>query len=207
MNRGRLLIVSGPSGVGKGTVVRQLRQRCANVVLSVSATTRPPRPEDVEGVTYSFKTHEVFEQMIAGGAFLEYASYAGNYYGTPLDQLEDKLSRGLDVVLEIEVQGALQVKKRRPDAIAVFVAAPSFQELERRLTGRGDTPPDVRAIRLKTARWEYRQAEQYDYIVVNDSVDRCTDEVLAILTAEKCRAKYRKSILKEDNENALPPDV
>ena len=198
MNRGKLLIVSGPSGVGKGTVVRQLRQRCPNVKLSVSATTRSPRPEDVEGVTYTFKTKEVFEQMIAEEAFLEHACYAGNYYGTPLEPLERDLEQGYDVVLEIEVQGALQVKARRPDAIAIFVAAPSFQELERRLTGRGDTAPEARAVRLKTARWEYQQAVQYDYIVVNETVDRCTDEVIAILTAEKCRVENRKYVLKEE---------
>lgn len=199
MRKGKLLIISGPSGVGKGTVVKALRQRSPMVKLSVSATTRVPRPEDVEGVTYTFKSKEEFEAMIAQQAFLEYACYAGNYYGTPIAPMEQALEKGYDVVLEIEPQGALQVKERRSDAVAIFVAAPSFRELERRLTGRGDTPPEVRAVRLETARWEYQQADKYDYIVVNDQVQTCVDEVMAIITAEKCKAQDRTYLLKEDD--------
>ena len=197
--RGTLLIFSGPSGVGKGTVVKELRRRSDRIVLSVSATTRAPRPEDVEGVTYFFKTMAEFEAMIARDEFLEHAVYSGNRYGTPAGPVDALLDAGYDVVLEIEVQGALQVMERRPDAVSVFVAAPSFAELERRLRGRGDTVGADLERRLQTARIEYTLAPKYDYIVVNDRVEDCADEVMAILTADKCRAKYRLDLLKEDD--------
>ena len=197
--RGTLLIFSGPSGVGKGTVVKELRRRSDRIRLSVSATTRRPRPEDVEGVTYYFKTEEEFEAMISRDEFLEHAVYSGNRYGTPAGPVDELLEQGCDVVLEIEVQGALQVMERRPDAVSVFIAAPSFAELERRLRGRGDTTGADLERRLQTARVEYTLAPKYDYIVVNDRVERCADEVMAILTADKCRAKYRLDLLKEDD--------
>lgn len=197
--RGTLLIFSGPSGVGKGTIVKELRRRSDKVRLSVSATTRAPRPEDVEGVTYYFKTMEEFEAMIDRDEFLEYAVYTGNCYGTPAGPVDELLEAGYDVVLEIEVQGALQVMERRPDAVSVFIAAPSFAELERRLKGRGDTSGADLEHRLQTARIEYTLAPKYDYIVVNDRVERCADEVMAILAADKCRAKYRLDLLKEDD--------
>ena len=197
--RGTLLVISGPSGVGKGTVVKELRRRSDRIRLSVSATTRAPRPEDVEGVTYYFKTMEEFESMIDRDEFLEYAVYSSNCYGTPAGPVDEMLDAGLDVVLEIEVQGALQVMERRPDAVSVFIAAPSFVELERRLLGRGDTKGEDLERRLQTARIEYTLAPKYDYIVVNDRVERCADEVLAILAADKCRAKYRLDLLKEDD--------
>ena len=197
--RGTLLIFSGPSGVGKGTVVKELRRRSDRVRLSVSATTRAPRPEDVEGVTYYFKTMEEFEAMIDRDEFLEYAVYTGNCYGTPAGPVDEMLDAGCDVVLEIEVQGALQVMERRPDAVSVFVAAPSFAELERRLKGRGDTSGKDLEHRLQTARIEYTLAPKYDYIVVNDRVEDCADEIMAILAADKCRAKYRLNLLKEDD--------
>ena len=197
--RGTLLIFSGPSGVGKGTIVKELRRRSDKVRLSVSATTRAPRPEDVEGVTYYFKTMEEFEAMIDRDEFLEYAVYTGNCYGTPAGPVDELLEAGYDVVLEIEVQGALQVMERRPDAVSVFIAAPSFAELERRLKGRGDTSGADLEHRLQTARIEYTLAPKYDYIVVNDRVERCADEVMAILAADKCRAKYRLNLLKEDD--------
>ena len=196
--RGTLLIFSGPSGVGKGTIVKELRRRSDKIRLSVSATTRAPRPEDVEGVTYYFKTMEEFEAMIDRDEFLEYAVYTGNCYGTPAGPVDELLEAGYDVVLEIEVQGALQVMERRPDAVSVFIAAPSFAELERRLKGRGDTSGSDLEHRLQTARIEYTLAPKYDYIVVNDRVERCADEVMAILAADKCRAKYRLNLLKED---------
>ena len=197
--RGTLLIFSGPSGVGKGTVVKELRRRSDAIRLSVSATTRKPRPEDVEGATYYFKTEEEFLAMIDRGEFLEHAVYSGNRYGTPAGPVDELLDQGCDVVLEIDVQGALQVMDRRPDAVSVFLTAPSFSELERRLRGRGDTVGADLERRLKAARDEYAQAPKYDYIVVNDRVERCADEVMAILTADKCRAKYRLDLLKEDD--------
>ena len=144
MSQGRIIIVSGPSGVGKGTILRTVMQQHESLHYSVSATSRPMRPEDREGVSYYFVSRERFEEMIAAGELLEHACYAGNYYGTPLRPVEEALARGESVVLEIDVQGALQVMQRRPDAISVFIAPPSYAELKRRLAGRGDTPPDIR---------------------------------------------------------------
>ncbi len=199
MKRGSLLIFSGPSGVGKGTLVKELRRRSDSIWLSVSATTRKPRPEDVDGVTYCFKPVEEFKAMISRDEFLEYANYSGNYYGTPAGPVDEMLRAGKDVVLEIEVQGALQVMARRPDAVSVFVAAPSYGDLQKRLKGRGDTTGEDLKRRLETARWEYTQAPKYDYIVVNDCVEHCADEIMAILAADKCQAKYRMNLLKEDD--------
>lgn len=199
MKKGTLMILSGPSGVGKGTVVKELRRRSDRIWLSVSATTRNPRPEDIEGVTYFFMPLQEFQDMIEHDQFLEYACYSGNFYGTPEGPVDEMLRAGKDVVLEIEVQGALQVMQRRSDAVSVFVAAPSFAELERRLRGRGDTTGEDLQRRLATARWEYTQAPKYDYIVVNDRVENCADEVMAILAADKCKAEYRTELLKEDD--------
>ena len=150
MSQGRIIIVSGPSGVGKGTILRTVMQQHESLHYSVSATSRPMRPEDREGMSYYFVSRERFEEMIAAGELLEHACYAGNYYGTPLRPVEEALARGESVVLEIDVQGALQVMQRRPDAISVFIAPPSYAELKRRLAGRGDTPPDIAARRLHT---------------------------------------------------------
>ena len=160
MSQGRIIIVSGPSGVGKGTILRTVMQQHESLHYSVSATSRPMRPEDREGMSYYFVSRERFEEMIAAGELLEHACYAGNYYGTPLRPVEEALARGESVVLEIDVQGALQVMQRRPDAISVFIAPPSYAELKRRLAGRGDTPPDIAARRLHIALEECRQARR-----------------------------------------------
>jgi len=199
MKRGSLLILSGPSGVGKGTVVKELRKRNDQIWLSVSATTRAPRPEDKDGVTYWFKTKAEFEDMIAKDQFLEHACYSGNYYGSPEGPVDEMLRSGRDVVLEIEAQGALQVMQRRPDAVSVFIIAPEFSQIRQRLLHRGDTTGDDLEKRIATARWEYTQAPKYDYIVVNDRVEDCADEIMAILAADKCKAEYRKELLKEDD--------
>lgn len=207
MNKGHLIIISGPSGVGKGTVIKRLMQRHERLRYSVSATTRQMRPGEVDGVNYYFVTKEHFEEMIANDELLEHACYVQNYYGTPEAPLDALLEQGFDVLVEVEVQGALQIQKRRPEAILIFIAPPSFAELERRLRGRGDTAEDKMRKRLQTARWECEMAAQYDYIVINDTVDAVTDEILAILTAESCRASNRMQFLKEANEYALSPDV
>ncbi len=197
MEKGKLIVISGPSGVGKGTVIKELMKNHPRIKYSISATTRPRRPDEIDGVNYYFKTHEEFEVMLASDAFLEHATYATNYYGTPEAPVNEWMENGYDVIVEVEVQGAFQIKHRRPDAVLIFIAAPSFAELERRLTGRGDTPEDMIAIRLETARWEYTQAVNYDYLVVNDDVDRVCDELMTILTAENFRADRRLNILKE----------
>lgn len=199
MRKGTLLVLSGPSGVGKGTVVKEIRRRNERIRLSVSATTRAPRPEDREGVTYYFKTDEEFQNMIENHEFLEYAQYNRHYYGTPVKAVDEMLAQGYDVVLEIEAQGAMQIMKRRPDAVSLFIAAPSFAELEQRLRGRGDTAPEDVERRIATAHWEYTQAPSYQYIVVNDTVETCADEVLAILTAEKCKAEHQLYLVKEND--------
>ncbi len=200
MKKGRIIVFSGPSGVGKGTVLQEVMRRRPELRFSVSATTRPIRPSETDGVNYYFISKEAFESMIADHSMLEHVTYAGNYYGTPEKPLEEAMEQGLSVVLEIEVQGALQVFANRDDTISIFVAPPSFAELERRLRGRGDTAPEVVEERLRIARWECAQASKYKYIVINDTVERAAAEVEAILTAEACRSEYQESILpKEEN--------
>lgn len=195
---GKLVVLSGPSGVGKSTVVKHVMAQCPNLQFSVSATTRSIRPGEVDGESYYFVSKAQFQKLIDEKGLLEYAEYVGNYYGTPEASLNEALSRGKDVLLDIEVQGALNVKRCRPDAILIFMAAPSFREIERRLNGRGDTAPDLIRNRLERARWEYSQAFQYDYLVVNDDVEHAAAEIRAILMAEKCKTSNRMHYLKEE---------
>ena len=206
MRKGRLIVISGPSGVGKGTIVKALLARDPHTWLSVSATTRPMRPGETDGVQYHFLTRERFEQMIAEDAFLEHACYVGNYYGSPLAPIEERLAAGFDVLLEIDVQGGLQILKKRPDAISVFIAAPSFEMLAARLRGRGDTDESVIPKRLAAARAEYAIAPQYDYLLVNDRLEDAVNDAAAILRAEELRTKYQTNVLKEANTYALSPD-
>ena len=196
---GKLIVLSGPSGVGKSTVVKGVMARSQTLQFSVSATTRPMRPGEVDGKNYFFVSRDQFRQMIEQQALLEYAQYVGNYYGTPEAPLNEALEAGRDVLLDIEVQGALRVKARRPDAILIFMLAPSFRDIEARLFGRGDTAPELIRERLERARWEYTQAGQYDYLVVNDNVDKAVSEILSIIEAEKCKTSERLHLLKEEH--------
>ena len=183
MSKGKLYVVSGASGVGKSTVLKRLMDQRSNLLFSVSATTRAPRPGEEDGVHYYFISQEQFQEMIRQDAFLEYDAHAANYYGTPLDQLEEKLSRG-DVILDVEPAGAKIVKEKRPEAILIFVMPPSGEELERRLRSRGDTPEDQIALRMERANWEMEQRSWYDHVVVNDVLEDCVKEMIAIIGPE-----------------------
>lgn len=187
MSKGKLFVISGASGVGKGTVLEIMMKKRSDLIFSVSATTRAPRPSEVEGQSYYFVTKERFEEMIRKEAFLEYDAHNKHYYGTPLAQLEEKLARG-HVILDIEPKGAAIVRKARPDATLVFIMPPSMEELERRLRGRDDTPEDQIKIRLERAGWEMDQRSWYDYTVVNDQAEACAEEILHII-AEKADAQ------------------
>ena len=180
MNKGKLVVISGASGVGKGTVLNRMMQMRPDLQFSVSATTRPPRPGEVDGVHYYFITKERFEDMIARGEFLEYDAHHANYYGIPRAQAEEKQKKG-HVLLDIEPMGAKQVKAAKPDAVLVFIKPPSMEELEHRLRGRGDTPEDQIAIRMERAKGEMEQAAWYDHVVVYDDVQRCAEEILSII--------------------------
>jgi len=191
MPRGKLFIVSGPSGVGKSTILKELFAQRDNLYFSVSATTRAPRPGEVDGVHYHFLSAETFRQWIAEDEFLEYAEFVGNAYGTPKRYVDEALAAGKDVILDIEIQGAQQICAKRPDTIAIFVAPPSWEELERRLTARGTDAPEKIHKRLQRAREEVRTAHTYNYFVINDTVEHAVEELGAILTAEHCRPDER----------------
>ena len=180
MSKGKLIVISGASGVGKGTVLGIMMKKRKDLSFSVSATTRPPRPGEIDGVHYYFISREKFEEMIAQGAFLEYDAHAANYYGTPRAQAEEKRERG-PVLLDIEPAGAKQVREKMPDAELIFIMPPSMEELERRLRGRGDTPEEQIRLRMERAVWEMEQRVWYDHVVVNDDPERCADEILRII--------------------------
>ena len=180
MSKGKLFIISGASGVGKSTVLKKVMADRPDLQFSVSETTRAPRPGEQEGVSYYFVTNEQFEKMIAEDAFLEYDAHNKNYYGTPEQQVDEKLKQG-HVILDIEPVGAFNVQNKRPDATLIFIEAPSWEELERRLRGRGDTPEDQIAIRLERAKWELEQKSKYHHIVVNDQAQACADQILHII--------------------------
>ncbi|MDD6160139.1 MAG: guanylate kinase [Oscillospiraceae bacterium] len=196
--RGKLIVISGPSGVGKSTVLKRVMEQYDNLQFSVSATTRPIRPGEVDGVNYIFLNHDQFRQLIEEDQLLEYAEYVGNFYGTPVAPLEKALEEGKDILLDIEVQGALQVRKKFPDAILMFLMAPSLQIVEQRLRNRGDTAPELMKQRIERARWECSQADHYDYIIINETVETAANEVISVITAEKCKTKDRLPMFKED---------
>lgn len=187
-NKGILTVVSGFSGAGKGTIMKALMQKYADFyALSISATTRNPRPGETDGVEYFFKSRGEFEQMIAEDALIEHAQYVGNYYGTPRAYVEEQLNAGKDVILEIEIQGALKVKKRFPDTLLLFVTPPSAQELKSRLVGRGTESMQVIEERLSRAVEESAGIEEYDYLVINDVLEECVEEVHGIIQNEHYR--------------------
>ena len=185
MNKeGILIVVSGFSGAGKGTIMKALLERYDNYALSISATTRNPRPGEEEGKAYFFKTTEEFEKMIAKEDLIEYAMYVGNYYGTPKAYVEEQLCAGKDVILEIEIQGALKVKEKFPNTLLLFVTPPSAEELRKRLEGRGTETREVIDGRMKRAIEEAEYMDQYDYLVVNDELDVCVEEMHHLIQGE-----------------------
>ena len=192
-NKGILTVVSGFSGAGKGTIMKRLMEKYDNYALSVSATTRAPRPGEEEGREYFFRTVEEFEKMIAKEQLIEYAKYVDNYYGTPRAYVEEQLEAGKDVILEIEIQGAMKVKEKIPEALLVFVTPPSARELKDRLVKRGTESMEVILSRMERAREEAKGMDRYDYLVINDVLEDCVDEVHRIIQGE-----HRKSFRNMD---------
>ena len=195
--RGLLVVFSGPSGSGKGTVLKAAMEKSENLALSVSVTTRKPREGEVDGVHYIFYSKEQFESLIAEDGFLEWACFCENYYGTPKARIEALRNGGTDVVLEIEVQGAMKVKEACPDAVLIFNLPPSRDELKNRLVGRNTDAPEVIEKRLKTAEWEVSQAKNYDYVIVNEIVDKTADALLSVIEGEKCKIERNADLLAE----------
>ena len=200
-NKGRLIVFSAPSGCGKGTMLAEILKdesfRC-----SVSATTRKPREGEVEGVNYYYITNEEFESRVANGEFLEHAGYCDHYYGTLKSEVDPYLEKGINVVLEIEVQGAMNIRKARPDALLVFIAPPSVQELSRRLHKRGTETEEVIAQRVAAAHEELTYAPKYDYIIVNDALEDAVSDFFAVIRAEQLNSKYQSEFIDEVLKNA-----
>ena len=195
MKKGKTFIVSGPSGVGKSTVLKALLETRRNLYFSVSATTRAPRPGELDGVHYHFMDVDSFRKWIAKEQFLEYAEYVGNFYGTPKRYVDEAMEAGKDVILDIEVQGAIQVVSKRPETVRIFIAPPSWEELERRLTQRGTDSREKIQKRLLRAKVEFQTAHTYDYFVINDTVENAVRELDAIMTAEHCKPRERMEII------------
>lgn len=191
LKRGKTFIISGPSGVGKSTVLKTLFAGREDLYFSVSATTRAPRPGEKDGVNYHFIEPETFRRWIVEQEFLEYAEYVGNFYGTPKKYVDAAMEAGKDVILDIEIQGAMQVHRLRPDTVRIFIAPPSWEELERRLIARNTDTPEKVQERLLRAKVEMQTANQYDYFVINDSVESAVRELQSIMLAEHCRPAER----------------
>ena len=192
---GLLVVVSGPSGTGKGTLLNNIKQRENNVKFSVSATTRVPRSGELDGVNYFFKTHEEFDRMIQNNELVEWVKYCDNYYGTPKKYVEEIIKSGSDCFLEIEVEGAINIKAIYPDCITIFILPPSFEELRRRIEGRGTEKPEVIDKRMKKALKEMNFVDRYDYVVVNGEIETAVNSIISILEAEKLKFKRNINVL------------
>lgn len=201
--RGNLIVISGPSGAGKGSVIKKLREINDNFWLSISMTSREVRSNDIPDETYFFVSKEEFEERIENGVFFEYAMYNGNYYGTPKDKIADKLNEGVDVILEIEIQGALKVKELIPEAVCIFILPPSMNELKKRLVGRGTDSREKILDRFKTAYNEINEVTKYNYVVVNDELDVAANKVNAILLSERCRVDRIEEVYLNNMEEEI----
>ena len=195
--QGMLIVVSGPSGVGKDTIVRLFLETSADCVLSVSATTRSPRQGEIEGVDYFFVDHAAFEALVADGEMLEHAKYGGHYYGTPQKAIDTLIAQGKNVILVIEVNGAMLIRKMRPDAVLIFLIPPTWETLEQRLQGRGTETPEAIQSRLQTARSELAEADKYDYIVVNNTIEQCLHDFSVVMEAARHSSRHMQNHLKE----------
>ncbi len=193
--KGLLLVISGPSGVGKGTVLAKYKENAPQMKMSVSATTRNPRPGEEHGREYYFVTKEQFEKAAVSGEMLEYASYSGNFYGTPKKAVYDKLNEGFDVVLEIEIQGAMQIKNKCPEAVLIFILPPSYEELENRLLKRQTETPEAVEKRMETAKKELLAARNYDYVIVNDDIEKAAEKLNYIIEGARCLSSQNQNIL------------
>lgn len=201
--RGSLIVVSGPSGSGKGTIIQEFLKKHKEAWLSVSYTSRTPRTNDVPGETYNFITREEFEDKIKKGDLLEYAEYSGSYYGTPREHIEEKLVKGTDVILEIDVQGALKVKELVPETICIFILPPSMKELKKRLVGRGTDSKEKILSRFKTAYQEINQITSYNYVVTNDDLEDAVNKIGAIILSEKCRVDRIEQVYLGNEEEEI----
>lgn len=202
--KGTLVVISGPSGAGKDTIINEvIKKEKINAWVSISMTSRPLRGNEVDGKDYFFVTKEKFEDNIKKGNFLEYAKYNDNYYGTPKNKIEDYLNKGIDVILNIEIQGALQIKELIKDALFIFIMPPSMEELKRRLINRGTDSSEKILSRFKTAYQEINEVTKYNYVVVNDDLDKAVSKVEAILISEKCRVDRIEEVFLNNTEELL----
>lgn len=201
--QGNLIVISGPSGAGKGSIIKKLLEKESNIWLSVSMTSRQIRGGDIPDVSYFFVSRDEFEKRIEDGVFLEYATYNGNYYGTPKDKIVEKINEGMDVILEIEIQGALKVKELVSDAIFIFVMPPSLGELRTRLVNRGTETMDKVLSRFQTAYQEINEVTKYNYVVVNDDLDSAVEKTRAILLSERCRVDRIEEVYLNNMEEEL----
>ncbi len=201
MNKGRLIVFSAPSGCGKGTMLEEILKD-ERFAVSVSATTRAPREGEKDGVNYHFLTREDFEQRIADGKFIEHAEYCQNLYGTLSSEVDGRLEKGLNVILEIEPQGAMKIREKRPDALFIFIVPPSIGELRRRLKKRGTETDEVIEERISKAAWEISQAEKYDYIIVNDALEDAISDFFAVIRGEQLKIEFSGDIIEEVLKNA-----
>lgn len=197
MNKGILVVVSGFSGAGKGTVMKALLEKYDNYALSVSVTTRSPRPGETEGKEYFFRTREEFGKLIEEDALIEYAQYVENFYGTPRAYVEQQLAAGKDVILEIEIQGAMKVKEKLPEALLVFITPPSMEELKKRLIGRGTETMDMIQSRIARAHEEAQGMEDYDYLVLNDQLEECVERMHQIIQSEHYRMSRNQEFIQK----------